>query len=257
MAVKPKGLLIDITRCIGCEACVDNCKAVNDLPTEKDPALSQDTWTLVEERKKGVYVRDLCRHCLDPACVSVCPVAALIKTPEGPVIYNKDICLGCRYCMLACQFKIPRFEWFSPSPRIRKCILCEPRVKEGKTTGCAEACPTEATVFGDRETIIAMAEARIAADPDKYDDHIYGLEEVGGTSVIFLSPVPFGDIGFDTRIDKFPLPELTFRILQHVPTVVVAGAIILGGSYFLFKRRAKVKQAELDALEEKKEASDE
>lgn len=243
MAVKPKGLLIDITRCIGCGACSDACKKANDLPEEVDPVLNQDTWTVVEERKKDVFVRDLCRHCLDPACVSVCPVGALEKTPAGPVIYDKSICLGCRYCMLGCQFKIPRFEWFSPTPRIRKCILCEPRVREGKPTACAEACPTEATVFGDRDTLVKMAEARIAANPEKYDPHIYGMEEVGGTSVIFISPVPFEDIGFDRSIDKFPLPELTFRILQHVPTIVVAGAALLGGSYFLFKRKAKVAEA--------------
>jgi len=256
MAVKPKALLIDITRCIGCGACVENCKKVNDLPEEIAPVLDQDTWTVVQERKPGIFVRDLCRHCLDPACVSVCPVGALIKTPEGPVIYDKSICLGCRYCMVGCQFKIPKFEWFSATPRIRKCILCEPRVKEGKSTGCAEACPTEATVFGDRETIVRMAKARIAAAPDKYFDHIYGLEEVGGTSVLFLSPVPFEKIGFDTRMEKYPLPEYTWRILQHVPTIVATGAVFLGGSYWLFKRRAKVAEARQEAAA-KREAGDE
>jgi formate dehydrogenase iron-sulfur subunit len=158
--------------------------------------------------------------------------------------------------MVACQFKIPRYEWFSPNPRITKCILCEPRLREGRITGCAEACPTEATVFGDRAVLVAMARARIAAEPDKYHDHIYGLEEVGGTSVLFISPVPFEEIGFDVEMEKYPLPELTWRVLQHVPTVVLTGGIFLTGSYRLFKRRAEVRRAETEAQDTREDPRD-
>ena len=129
MAVKRKGLLIDITRCIGCGACSTRCKEVNDLPAEVAPELDADTWTTVYEKPQGNFVRNLCRHCEDPACVSVCPVGALTKTENGPVLYDKSICLGCRYCMIGCPFRIPKFEWHSPTPRIRKCILCAPRLE--------------------------------------------------------------------------------------------------------------------------------
>ncbi|MFO8072751.1 MAG: 4Fe-4S dicluster domain-containing protein [Polyangia bacterium] len=244
---KQKGLLIDITRCIGCGACAERCKEVNDLPGEVGAEMDAQNFTAVYDKGDDRYVRNLCRHCLDPACVSACPVGALTKTEAGPVVYDKSICLGCRYCMIACPFHVPKFEWHSNTPRIRKCTLCASRVEKGLPTGCAEVCPTEATVFGDRETLIAIAKARLEAEPERYHPHIYGLEEVGGTSVLFLSPVPFEELDFDTNVTERPLPDFTWRILMHVPNVVMLGAGFLGASYWLFKRREKVRILEEDA----------
>ena len=250
-----KGLLIDITRCIGCGACSEACKTANELPTEIEDRLTADTWTVVSERESETFVRDLCRHCLEPSCVSVCPVGALVKREDGPVLYNKDICLGCRYCMIGCPFRIPKFEWHSAAPRIRKCILCAPRLDRGLPTACAEACPTEATVFGDRDTLVAVARARLAATPEHYHSHIYGLTEVGGTSVLFLSPVPFEELDFDTAVASFPLPDLTWRLLMHVPNVVLLGAGFLGASYWLFRRRGEVAAAEGNSAGDRQDAA--
>lgn len=241
---KPKGLLIDITRCIGCGACSEACKSVNDLPPHVDTDLGVDTWTVVHPRGEGFYVRDMCRHCVNPSCVSVCPVKALRKTEFGSVVYDKSICLGCRYCMIGCPFRIPRFEWDSATPRIRKCNLCHPRLERGLPTACAEACPTEATVFGGRDLLVDVARARLAAYPERYYQHVYGLEEVGGTSVLFLSPVSFETLDFDTNMASFPLPDLTWRILMHVPNVVLLGAGFLGATYWLFRRREEVQRME-------------
>ena len=218
MAIKSFGLLIDITRCIGCGACSENCKKINDLPPEIDDKLTAETWTVVREKDNDLHVRDLCRHCVEPACVASCLVAALTKTEHGPVVYDESVCIGCRYCMVACPFQVPCFEWHSPNPRIRKCILCEPRVAEGKSTGCAE--------------------------PKRYHNHIYGLDEVGGTAVMFLSPVPFEDLDFNTDLVNYPLSDITWRILRQVPTIVGVGGVFLGASYWLFNRREKVKKAE-------------
>ncbi len=109
------GILTDVTRCVGCRACVYACKEINDLPRDDAHMLNSGTWTVVEGRG-GLNVRRQCMHCLDPACVSVCPVGALRKTPEGPVVYDEDACMGCRYCMVACPYRVPKYVWDTVLP---------------------------------------------------------------------------------------------------------------------------------------------
>ena len=149
-----KGLLFDVTMCVGCGSCYKACKEQNKLPeTNKDflkDHLSENTYTVVEQYGNK-YARKLCMHCNEPACASVCPVGAFKKSDTGAVLYDGDKCIGCRYCMQACPHKIPRYEWEKTQPRVRKCVLCHDRVKAGKLTACAEACPTEATLFGNME----------------------------------------------------------------------------------------------------------
>jgi formate dehydrogenase iron-sulfur subunit len=230
-------ILTDLTKCIGCEACVLACKEANGLPREAPaPRLSHDALTVVETRG-GVNVRRQCMHCLDPACVSVCPVSALRKTEMGPVTYDASRCLGCRYCMIACPFGVPAYEWHSPAPRVRKCTLCyDSRVKHGKQPACTEACPTGATIYGDRDALIAEAKRRIEAEPSRYVDRIYGLAEAGGTSVLYLSPVPFETLDFkNARTD--PYPKLTWDVLSKLPNVVGIGGVMLFGVYWIIHRR--------------------
>jgi formate dehydrogenase iron-sulfur subunit len=231
-------ILTDLTRCVGCEACVWACKEVNDLP-RKDGAerLSATTWTVIE-RRNTIPIRRQCMHCLEPACVSVCPVAALQKTPEGPVVYAADRCIGCRYCMLGCPFGVPKYEWDDPLPLVRKCTMCfEKRIQEGKEPACTAACPAKATIFGDRDDLIQEARWRIAEHPERYVDHIYGLDEAGGTSVLYLSSVPFEELGFRVLGRDNPYPRLTWEVLSKLPNVVSVGGVLMFGIWWIIQRR--------------------
>src|SRR5512139_4004798 len=213
--MQPKALLIDLTMCIGCNACQDACKKENGLPEESESKLSATAYTALEEHD-GVYVRRMCQHCAEPTCVSVCPVGAFEKTEAGPVLYDENKCIGCRYCMQACPFQVPLYEWSSTFPRVRKCVLCSHRIAKGLPTACAEASPTGATMFGDRDELVRIAHERMKAEPEKYVQKLYGEREVGGTSVLYLSSVPFEQLGFKTNLQEAALPALTWNVLSKI-----------------------------------------
>jgi formate dehydrogenase iron-sulfur subunit len=239
------GLLFDATRCIGCQACAAACKDENHLPVNIDAELNAYTWTTVRPvaGTSDVFVRRLCMHCLTPTCVSVCPVAALYKTPEGAVAYDADKCIGCRYCIMACPFDVPKYQWDRAVPIVGKCVLCTTRVKSGQPTACAEVCPTGATQFGERDDLLREAHARIAGDPGKYVDHVYGEDEAGGTSVLLVSPVPFERLGYRTTLPRHAPPMITWQILSKVPDFVGLAASGLFGLHWITHRREAVRAA--------------
>jgi formate dehydrogenase iron-sulfur subunit len=241
--VSQRALLIDISQCVGCNACQEACKAENHLPAGEERTLSPTAYTALETHGDR-FVRRMCQHCDTPTCVSVCPVAAFTKQPEGPVTYDVAKCIGCRYCMQACPFQVPRYEWASTQPRVQKCIFCVNRLKRGLPTACAEACPTGATKFGDREALLQEAMERIFSNPGGLVRKIYGRDEVGGTSVFYLSPVPFEELGFNTRLGSAPMPLLTSRALSKVPDVVAVGGVLLAGIWWITHRRSEVARHE-------------
>jgi len=237
------GILFDATRCIGCGACSAACKESNGLPLPIEDRTTAYTWTVVENRS-GVNVRRLCMHCLSPTCVSVCPVGAMRKTDQGPVVYDADKCIGCRYCIMACPFKVPKYQWDRPVPVVGKCVMCFARLGHGQPPACASVCPTGATRFGDRAALIREARERIAAESGRYVDHIYGLEEAGGTSVLMLAGVPFARLGMPDNLPNEPMPMLTWRVLSELPDVVLLGAAFLYGVHWITKRRDYVRTVE-------------
>jgi formate dehydrogenase iron-sulfur subunit len=231
------GILFDANLCVGCGACMEACKQENALPESEGKVLSAADYTVVDE-VGPVYLRRMCMHCLEPSCVSVCPVGALRKSPEGPVTYEFERCIGCRYCMVACPFGVPRYEWSSRTPRVRKCQFCPHRVAKGEQTACAEACLPGATIFGERSALLAEAWKRIAADPGNYAQRVYGTVEAGGTSVLIIGPQEIMD-AFDPRVPKEALPERTWAVLSEIPTEVgVVGAGLVAVNWIIRRRMA-------------------
>ena len=219
------GCLVDTTRCVGCRKCEQACNQVNNLPPpstdfddrrvfESPRRPDSRAFTVVNRYCAGevdergqlnpTYVKVQCMHCLEPACASACPTGALTKTESGPVHYDVSKCIGCRYCMFACPFQIPAYEYHvALAPRVRKCSFCMDRVvKENLQPACAAICPEEAITFGRRDRLIEQAWQRIDNDPGKYVPKVYGGTEVGGTSWLYLSSVPFEKLGFQRLPDR-------------------------------------------------------
>ncbi|MCC6590016.1 MAG: 4Fe-4S dicluster domain-containing protein [Bryobacterales bacterium] len=240
-------ILFDSTKCIGCRSCETACaekwgNPYNDQIAAQEKLSAQKLTTI--QTKGERYMRKLCMHCLEPACASACPVSALHKTAEGPVVYDAEKCIGCRYCMTACAFGVPSYEWDKRAPKIRKCNMCEERQSKGKPTACTEACPQAATLTGERDKIIAEAKKRVAENPAAYYQKVFGIEEVGGTSVIMLSAVPFEQMGLPPNLPTEALPAFTWRALSLVPSVVSIGSVLLGGVYWITHRREEVARVE-------------
>ena len=232
----PFGCLVDLTRCIGCRKCEQACNEVNQLPKpdrsfedltvlDKKRRPNEKTFTVVNRYYSGMiddrdqliptFVKLQCMHCQDPACASACIAGALSKQENGAVNYDVTKCIGCRYCMVACPFEIPAYEYHNPiTPRVMKCTFCYERVAQaGQLPGCAQVCPVEAITFGRRDTLLKVAKERIAKNPGRYIDHIYGEHEVGGTSWMYLSAQPFEKLGF-VRLPAKPMPRLA-ETIQH------------------------------------------
>jgi len=246
-----KAILTDTTRCTGCEKCVSACKEVNGLGADQprrwklriDDLSATRFTTLV--RHDGQFVRQQCRHCVEPACVSACLVGAMQKTPEGPVVYDGDRCMGCRYCMMACPFEIPRYDWAAAVPFVRKCTLCAPRLARGEIPACVEACPERATIFGNRDDLLAEAHRRIRTSPGRYVDHVYGEADVGGTSVLLISSVPLDFLGA-AQLTEQALPDLTWAALSKVPSLALGVGGLMTGVFWITGRRMKLQEERLE-----------
>jgi formate dehydrogenase iron-sulfur subunit len=246
-------ILTDVTRCIGCEECVAACRRINGTGPDRlyrwqrdASQLSANRWTTLAQAPNNRFVRLQCRHCLDPSCVAACPVGALQRTERGAVVYDPEICMGCRYCMVACPFGMTRYEWDSPTPRVSKCILCYHKLSEGELTqpACTAACPTQATIFGERHAMLDEARRRIRDNPGRYIDHIWGEKEIGGTSVLYISDVSLHAAGWPSSLGETPRPVLAREVLHTVPLTFFGVAAAMYGIQWTFERRKAVVSAE-------------
>ncbi len=251
------GILVDTTRCVGCRSCEAACAEAHHLSVpdisdssafEKKRQTSEVQWTVVNryETEKGeVFVKTQCMHCNQPGCVAACLVKAMEKRKEGPVTWDTN-CMGCRYCMPSCPFEIPKFEYQSSAPRIQKCNMCWDRLGKGEKPACVENCPEQALLFGTRKEMIEEANRRIYQKRGEYLTHIYGEHEVGGTGYLYLSKVPFEQIGFRTDLGNTPYPEYTKGFLYSVPLVLLLWPAFLIGVNTVTKRdEAKRRRGEV------------
>ena len=261
-----KAILIDTTKCIGCRACQVACKSWNDLKGGK--ATFSETWSNPRFLSSNQYTRIVfreiprsdgrlewhfisrrCMHCLDPACVSACPVAALVKLPSGPVVYDDERCIGCRYCMMACPFQIPKFQWESAVPLVRKCTFCADRQAMGLAPACTTTCPTGTLLFGERAELLAEAHRRLGMDPKKYYPQVYGEKIAGGTSKLYLTPLSFEElgltqVGFRTDLGDAPQGLRGREWVSKVPLVAVAVGGLAVGLHYFNQRRAAIEAKE-------------
>jgi formate dehydrogenase iron-sulfur subunit len=235
--VEFNGILYDSTKCKGCRGCEFDCAEAHGLPTPpaEVPAIrkTSDTANSVintyETEKGKVFVKRQCMHCNEPACVAACLTNAMHKNKTGPVTWDGNKCMGCRYCMISCPFDIPKFEYHSSNPKIQKCDMCFERLKTEESPACVYNCPNEALMYGKRRDLIKEARKRIDEKPELYFDHIYGEHEAGGTGWLYLSPVPFNQLGLNTSLQQSSYPALTKGFLYSVPTVFVLIPTLLLG----------------------------
>ncbi|MEN2995060.1 MAG: 4Fe-4S dicluster domain-containing protein [Thermodesulfovibrio sp.] len=251
-------ILVDLTRCIGCLRCEWACNEWNKNPNkpikefeeakDKTPSVfdrlrrtTAGSFTVVNrfyENNTPVYVKKQCMHCITPACQAACFVDAFKKTQEGAVLYNPSLCVGCRYCMIACPFDILAYEYYDPiTPQITKCTMCFDRIIEGKLPACVEICSADVMKFGPRGEIIKLAYEKISSNPQRYIPHIYGEHEVGGTSWLYISGVSFEKLGFP-MLDKNPIPKLSKDFLFTIKVLEIVAALpLLWGVYYMISRR--------------------
>jgi len=230
--IKHKAFIFDATRCIDCRACMVACSVENKIAVDKTRIWVAGIGVIGEfpDLKRGTMVYH-CMHCNEPDCLSACPVGAYTKRDDGPVIYNATKCIGCRYCMNACPFGVPHFDYdkgLLPGAFIDKCTMCPQRIDKGLDPACVTTCPTNALVFGEREDLIKEAHARIQAHPDRYIDHVYGEFENGGTSYLILSHVPFDQLGLP-GMGTTPVREVSEKVMEvTIPFALGWGAVLTG-----------------------------
>jgi formate dehydrogenase iron-sulfur subunit len=248
-------ILIDVSRCVGCNNCQRCCAAANGLSCEGAPTeLSADTYTVIETHAVAAgderYVKRACMHCLHPGCVSACPVGALHQEAGGAVVADTGKCIGCRYCQYACPFGVPKFEWDNTLGVMRKCTACIERLAQGEKPACVAGCPSGALKSGTRAELLKEAHARIAAQPESYVAKVYGEAEAGGTSRLYLSDVPFEELGLPT-VAGIAVPYYADRIVMQTPTVALSVAALSTLTYTLLRRRERNQPGETGETEEK------
>lgn len=231
--MKRKSLLISPELCIGCRGCQTACKSWNQLdgtqtkntgtvenPPELTPMLyNKIRYVEVPSEKdplRWLFVSQRCMHCDDAGCMKICPApGALYKTKEGAVAFNKNKCIGCKLCIAACPFDIPRYD---KNDKISKCNLCADRIGAGLEPICAKTCPTGAIKYGERDEMLGRAQK------SGYQK-LYGQEDLGGLGALYAfreTPKFYG------MNEKPEIPETVVfwhNVLKPLALIGLGGAV--------------------------------
>jgi formate dehydrogenase iron-sulfur subunit len=242
-------ILVDVTRCTGCEKCVAACVQGHRTDPERaeldrwqtGDGLSADRLTTVVRAAAGRFAKKSCMHCLEPSCVAACLVGGLTKSEEGPVLYDPAKCIGCRYCMIACPFHIPRYQWDQTVPLMQKCDMCFERLGSGQQPACVDACPNQALLFGDRRRLLKLAHRRIESGYPAYVQHVWGEKEFGGTSVLYVSDVDLAALDWPETFPE-PIPHLTESLIENTPFIGLGVAYSLLGINWVIRRRMQLER---------------
>jgi len=256
--IKHHAYLFDATRCIDCRACMVACSVENNIEMDKTRIWVAGLGVTGEfpNLKRGTMVYH-CMHCEHPDCMSACPVGAYTKREDGPVLYNPDKCIGCRYCMNACPFGVPHFDYdkgIVDGAFIDKCTFCPQRIDNGEEPACVQTCPTDALEYGEREELLKKAHERIAAHPDRYIQHVYGEFENGGTSYLIISHVPFEQLGLPT-LPETPINQVSETTVGlTLPVALGWGAALTAvtAGVSLLKQKSSAASGKEKKAEEKK-----
>lgn len=245
------GVLVDTTKCIGCRKCEYACaranrsggadvQEFNDMSVFDTPRrMTADSLTVVNryantrDAARPIYVKVQCMHCVKPCCVSACIVGALHRESNGTVSYDAGKCIGCRYCMLACPFEVPAYEYNNVyTPVVSKCTFCYDTLQaKGLPPACVQMCPTNCFTFAKRGELIKLAHEKIAETPKAYYDHVYGETEAGGTSWLYLTSQAPGELDL-LELPAKSVPALP-ESLQHgifkygIPPMLLYGLLAL------------------------------
>jgi Ni/Fe-hydrogenase subunit HybB-like protein/Fe-S-cluster-containing dehydrogenase component len=249
-------MLYDSTLCVGCQECVRGCTSYvgcEETATQPDARLSPLALTVLKRQETSAgpaFIKMQCMHCVDPACVSACMLGAMQKRDDGSVTWNGDLCVGCRYCQIGCPFTLPRFEWDTPMPELKKCELCPERRAQGLLPACVDSCRMGALAFGPREEIIAEAHRRVDASPGRYNPHVYGEYEGGGTSVLYLTQAgaSFAEMGLPNLGPK-SVPSLP-ETIQHTLYQGFIAPLGVFGMFAAVVRRNSKRIHKMEAREE-------
>ncbi len=250
-----KAFLFDASRCIDCRACMIACSGENKIDMNKTRIWVAGAGLVGEYPKlKRASLVYHCMHCDDPDCLSACPVGAYNKREDGPVLYDKDKCIGCRYCMNACPFGVPHFDYdkgLIDGAFIDKCTMCPQRIDNGLEPACVATCPTDALAFGERADLLKEAHDRITAHPDRYVNHVYGETENGGTSYLIISHVPFAELGLP-NLGSTPVRDVSEAVIElTVPAALGVGAVLTGLSIGVHEFNKRKSRAKAEAEESK------